>query len=112
MRWKKKKILAMLLSTAVFCQTFPAYQAGATASLYKAEQKGLCEQLRDTLKEYRDAESYVIAAYGIENQSGYGAAMPIRVMGYDYGNYRRQLLAEKKWLHPVVTIVLNFSVKW
>lgn len=82
---------------------------GATASIYKAEQKGLCEQLRDTVKEYQDAERYVIAAYGIENQSGYDADMPIRVMGYDYGNYRRQLMEEKKPLHPVVTIVLNFS---
>ena len=86
---------------------------GVTASIYKTEQKELHEQFRDTMKEYQDAERYVIASYGIENQSGYDADMPIRVMGYDYGNYRKQLLDEKKPLHPVVTIVLNFSdTRW
>lgn len=31
-------------------------------------------------------------------------------MGYDYGSYRQQIIDEKK-LHPVITIVLNFSDK-
>ncbi len=36
--------------------------------------------------------------------------MPVRVMGYDYGTYRR-MVKNKKAITPVMTIVLNFGEK-
>lgn len=109
-------VFADIFNTLLFgCQELDqqCLKNGPTASLYKAEQTEWKTQFRDTLKEYRNAERYVIAAYGIENQSGYDPDMPVRIMGYDYGSYRQQLLDKKKPLHPVVTIVLNFSdIRW
>lgn len=88
-------------------------KTGPTASIYKASGEEMKEQFRDTLKEYQDSERYVIAAYGIENQSGYDAFMPVRVMGYDYGSYRQQMTEKRLPLYPAVTIVLNFSeTRW
>ncbi len=84
-------------------------KSGPTNTVYKAEEQQLHEQRRDTMKEYRNAERYVISSYGIENQSQYDEMMPVRVMGYDYGSYRQQIIEGKRPLHPVVTIVLNFS---
>lgn len=90
-------------------------KAGPTESIYKAagrqenEEESSKEQRRDTLKEYRDSERYIIMAYGIENQMKCDRTMPVRVMGYDYGTYRQQLM-ENRWpLYPAVTVVLNFS---
>lgn len=82
--------------------------SGQESSVYKADGDGLREQRRDTLKEYVDESRYMIASYGIENQSGCTKYMPVRVMGYDYGSYRTQMDYGEK-LHPVLTIVLNFT---
>lgn len=81
---------------------------GATVSVYKDADDILWEQGRDVIKEYQDNTQLVITSLGIENQTKYDPVMPVRVMGYDYGSYRQQL-DQKKPLHPVVTLVLNFS---
>ncbi len=49
---------------------------------------------RDLLKEYgegKDANYFAIAEFGIGNQTTIDPTMPVRVMGYDYTVYKRQL---------------------
>lgn len=82
---------------------------GAIESIYKAETGGLKAQCRDTIKYYQNA-GIVISSFGIENQSTIDADMPIRVMGYDYASYRRQMDTDC-YRFPVITVVLNFSDK-
>ena len=84
--------------------------AGSTESIYKSAKDQWKEQRRDTVKEYMNCVNLTIATLGIENQSTMDENEPIRVMGYDYGSYRQQIVDEKK-LHPVITIVLNFTDK-
>ena len=79
-------------------------------SRYKSAKDQWKEQRRDTVKEYMNCVNLTIATLGIENQSTIDENEPIRVMGYDYGSYRQQIVDEKK-LHPVITIVLNFTDK-
>ncbi len=64
-------------------------------------------QERDILKEYGSSR-FMVTALGIENQSAIDKDMPIRVMGYDYVAYRKQIDTSKKRV-PVITIVLNFG---
>lgn len=85
-------------------------QAGPTESIYKSATDEWREQRRDTVKEYMDNLNLVIATLGIENQASIDKYEPIRVMGYDYGSYRQQIVDGKE-LHPVITIVLNFTDK-
>lgn len=82
---------------------------GPTESIYKADSGRLQEQRRDTQKDYQDEASFTIAALGIENQSDYDRAMPVRILGYDSAGYRAQMEHKCRSLHPVITIVLNFS---
>ena len=84
--------------------------AGSTESIYKSAKDQWKEQRRDTVKEYMNCMTLTIATLGIENQSSMDENEPIRVMGYDYGSYRQQIVDEKK-LHLVITIVLNFTDK-
>lgn len=88
---------------------------GPTESIYKAETGELKEQRRDTIKYLHDVD-IVIAEFGFENQAKVDDIMPVRVLGYDYSSYRRQVdngknMNIKPQLRPVVTIVLNFSDK-
>ncbi len=83
------------------------FTEGATESIYKAEDNLYHEQRRDILKDYQGM-NMVIMSFGIENQSTIDAFMPIRIMGYDYASYRGQIYRKEK-LHPVITLVLNFS---
>ena len=85
-------------------------QAGPTESVYKSATDEWREQRRDTVKEYMDSLNLTIATLGIENQASIDKYEPIRVMGYDYGSYRQQIVDGKE-LHPVITIVLNFTDK-
>lgn len=88
-------------------------RAGATESIYKAENGNYRDQFRDVLKEYTDSCLLEIASLGIENQSTLDNYISVRVMGYDYAKYRSQIDREKYPLLPVLTIVLNFSdVQW
>ena len=81
---------------------------GPTESVYKAEGKNR-GQFRDISKYYKEAEIN-IASLGIENQTQEDRDMPIRIMGYDYGQYRHQIDIGKERF-PSITIVLNFSDK-
>ena len=80
----------------------------STVSVYKDAVDELREQKRDVVKEYLDHTQLAIASFGIENQTKYDPAMPVRMMGYDYGSYRTQL-DKKKSMYPGITLVLNFS---
>ena len=82
---------------------------GPTESVYKAENKELRGQFRDTSKYYKKA-GITISSFGMENQSVTDYDMPVRVMGYDYSSYRSQIDAGKN-RYPVITVVLNFSDK-
>lgn len=84
-------------------------QNGPTESIYKSEKGKLQDQRRDTLKNYQNGPNLVIAALGIENQTGYDRTMPVRVLGYDSSSYKAQIEQRRDPLHPVITIVLNFS---
>lgn len=86
-----------------------AIEDGPTESIYKSEDNSNREQRRDVLKRYRGSD-VVIASLGIENQSELNKYMPVRTMGYDYASYRSQIDKGEK-LHPVITLVLNFSRK-
>lgn len=85
-------------------------QTGTTESIYKSAKDQWKDQRRDTVKEYMDCMNLAIATFGIENQSTIDENEPVRIMGYDYGSYRQQIIDGKK-LHPVITIVLNFTDK-
>ena len=81
----------------------------STESIYKAENGVYREQLRDVLKEYTDSCLLEIGSLGIENQSTLDDYISVRVMGYDYTQYRSQIDRKKYPLLPVITIILNFS---
>ena len=86
-------------------------RASGTVSLYKAENGDYREQLRDVLKEYNNEFLLNVGFLGIENQSSIDKYIPVRVMGYDYTNYRSQIDRKQFPILPVITIVLNFSEK-
>lgn len=83
---------------------------GPTESFYKAEDGKSHSQLRDVMKFYKNG-GIIIAAMGIENQSQETDDMPVRVMGYDYANLRKQMDESGNTVYPAITIVLNFSEK-
>lgn len=84
---------------------------------------------RDVLKEVDDLDGCCFAVIGQESQTGISNTMPVRVMGYNYVEYKRQiqkLMAENrgnnhsaytKEIHdnqklcPVITIVLYFGLE-
>ena len=83
-------------------------RSGGTESVYKEAEKSRIQQ-RDVVKEY--GEGYETqCVLGIENQSKIDLDMPIRIMGYDYGNYRQMVDNDTERV-PVITIVLNFGDK-
>lgn len=85
-------------------------------SQYKADGKHH-EHERDVAKYWRSG-TFRIAFYGIENQTSIDSDIPLRVIGYDGGVYRAQLLSDKENKEnygkknprfPVVTLVLYFG---
>ncbi len=63
-------------------------------SVYEDFRGNLRSMERDLLKEYGegdDANYFAIAEFGIGNQTTVDPTMPVRVMGYDYTVYKRQL---------------------
>ena len=105
-------VFADIYNTLVFAEPYlqkDRLLSGPTASVYKAETGEVAEQFRDVLKTYGGA-NLTLMSLGIENQSEEDAAMPVRVMGYDYGTYRG-MIKNKKPITPVATIVLNFGEK-
>lgn len=82
-------------------------QPASTETIYKAAEGNVRNQQRDIAKKYV-VDGAVHYVFGIENQSEVDDDMPVRVMGYDYGNYRK-MVDDEKDASQVVTIVLNFS---
>ena len=86
-------------------------EPGPIESIYKTDQENSAEQRRDILKKYRENE-LCLCSFGIENQTTADAAMPVRIMGYDYGTYKG-MLTNSITIHPVTSIVLNFGdTRW
>ncbi len=84
---------------------------GTTESVYKADTGEYRDQRRDVMKIYLDEYQMELAFVGIDNQSTVDRYMPVRVLGYDYGKYRRQVDENHFPLLPVITLVLNLSDK-
>ena len=82
---------------------------GTTESVYKAEDGEYREQRRDVMKTYLDEYQMELAFVGIDNQSSIDKYISVRVLGYDYAKYRRQVDENVFPLLPVVTLVLNFA---
>ncbi len=63
-------------------------------SAYEDFDGNLRSMERDLLKEYGEGDGtnyFAIAEFGIGNQTTVDPTMPVRVMGYDYTVYKRQL---------------------
>ena len=86
---------------------------GVTNAIVETQKKKK-EKFRDVCKTYENM-SLKIASFGIENQSSIDDTMPLRLLGYDYGEYLSQLKNRKGseifYLYPSITVVLNFSNK-
>ena len=103
-------VFADIYNTLVFHKEYLAEENlrdGPTESIYKAASGRLAGQQRDILKCYME-NCLSIVSLGTENQVTIDAAMTVRIMGYDYSEYRR-MLQQKQPIRPVITIVLNFS---
>ena len=92
-------------------------------SQFKADTGREHEQERDVAKYWiRDGE--VLALFGLENQTGADADMPMRIFAYDGSSYKSQLLttedasegsapAVQGARYPVITLVLYFGeTRW
>ena len=105
-------VFADILNTLLFRKDLilpSLLEAGPSESVYKAAEKNLRGQYRDTFKYYKKA-GIILAGFGMENETEEEGDMPIRVMGYDYSAYRAQI-DKGSARYPVITIVLNFSDK-
>ena len=52
-----------------------------------------------------------LALFCIENENKASIEMPLRMMSYDGGEYRRQLKDEAEKFYPVISMVLNFNTE-
>lgn len=93
---------------------------------YKADKGKLHEMERDAAKYWRNS-NIRIACFGYENQTMPDVDAPLRGMGYDGSEYRRQMLADyeeitdkdgtkritrrRKPCYPVITLFLYFGYK-
>ena len=68
-------------------------------------------RVRDILKYYRGTTKLGIALMGLENQTYPDPLMPIRIMGYDWMAYDKQVKSQssQQKIVPVVTIVIYFG---
>ena len=80
-----------------------------TRTFYTADGK-VREQERDVAK-YWTAGEAVICLLGLENQTDVDPDMPLRVLGYEGGDYRRQLAGKGMERYPVLTFVLYFGTE-
>ena len=78
-------------------------------TMYKADGE-LHEQERDVAKLWR-AGGAVICLMGLENQTAIDPDMPLRVFGYEGGDYRLQLSRKGQERYPVLTLVLYFGTE-
>ena len=80
-----------------------------TRTLYTSDGQ-VREQERDVAK-YWTTGGAVICLLGLENQTDIDPNMPLRVLGYEGADYRRQLAQAGMEPYPVVTFVLYFGTK-
>lgn len=67
----------------------------------------LHSSFRDCIKRYHNS-NLICVSLGIENQTTVDNTMPVRMMGYDYNTYMRQLQNEN-FISPVLSLVLYFG---
>ena len=79
------------------------------ANSFYVENAKTKEQERDVTKKWVK-NNVIISFMGIENQTVQDPTMPLRVMSYDGASYK-YMLASDIPLCPVITFVLNFSMK-
>ena len=79
-----------------------------TRSQYKADDGKIHEQERDIAKCWKNGK-IMFAIFGLENQTKADNLMPLRVLGYDGGTYKSQIVSKKKNILPVVTLVLYYG---
>ena len=111
-------VFADVFNTLVFKKDYiipDKLKLGVTSDIV-ITQDGKAERNRDVCKIYENA-NFCIASFGIENQTTIDDTMPLRVFGYDYGEYLSQLKkregSEMPFLYPSITVVLNFNKdKW
>ena len=81
---------------------------------YIATSGKLSEQERDIAKFWQQGRVH-LALFGLENQTGVDADIPLRVIGYDGAAYRSEIDHDKKGepkeRYPVITLVLYFGYK-
>ena len=76
-------------------------------TLFKAAGE-VHEQERDVIKLWKPGDT-MFCLLGLENQTSIDPDMPLRVMSYEGGDYRRQLARQGVKPCPVLTIVLYFG---
>lgn len=76
---------------------------------YYVENQKTKEQERDVTKKWLK-ENVIVSFMGIENQTVQDQTMPLRVISYDGASYK-YMLASEIVPCPVITFVLNFSMK-
>jgi len=85
-------VFADILNTLLFKKDLilpSLLEDGPSESVYKAAEKNLRGQYRDTFKYYKKA-GIMLAGFGMENETEEEDNMPVRVMGYDYSAYKKQ----------------------
>ncbi len=115
---KNNDVFADVFNTLLFKEEVirpEKLKPGVTNVIAEAKE-GDKEHYRDECKLYEDS-SLVVVSLGIENQTKKNNLMPVRVMGYDYGEYLGQIINVKKtklpYLYPSITLVLNYSdTRW
>lgn len=99
------------------------------AAIYKAAEGNYSQKERDVAK-INVREQVAYALFGLENQSMINYCMPVRIIGYDYAAYEKQVrdlkdknkaegrnipypeeLGKEQKLFPVATLVLYFGTK-
>ena len=77
-------------------------------SVIKADGK-VYDQERDIAK-FWVKEQVRIALVGLENQTAVDKDMPLRIISYDAGEYKKQIIDKKnKMRYPIITLVLYFG---
>ena len=106
--------IAILGGKHPFCGVNPDdLQDTQTRTLYTSGDE-VREQERDVAKLWKTGKT-VLCLMGLENQTDVDPDMPLRVFGYEGGDYRWQLAQRDKnkemKLYPVLTFVLYFGTE-
>lgn len=115
---KNNDVFADIFNTLLFKKEViqPSKLKPGVTNVLVESKDGIRERNRDECKIYEDS-SLIVVSLGIENQTERDNLMPVRVMGYDYGEYLEQITNAESfklpYLNSSITIVLNFSdTRW